>query len=195
MAEAGSWPGIRRNGLRSTTALLDLFEIGGPRRVQLEALWRPESERISHPAHGTAVIRDQKPMPDVVLEQFLEPGLSTAEWYQLINGKTFFWPNPTPLLWMLGAAPYRNRAHDVLVVDTARLVQRHEDTIRLSAQNSGSTHKGLRKSRNTFQPISEFREPYVNEVAVEYSVPDIEALTLRVESRKGPDILGTVWPT
>ncbi len=193
MAEAGSWPSIRRHGLRSTSALLDLFEIEPARRIRLETQWRRESEEISHPTYGTAVIRDQKPMPAAVLERFLEPGLSTADWYRLINGKTFFWPNTTPLLWMLGAPPYRSRAHDVLVVDTARLVDRHREGVTLSAQNSGSTNKGLRKGRDTFLPIAAFRAPYVNEVAVEYGVPDIEELTLRVEQRQGSDILGTIW--
>ena len=35
MAHAGSWPMIQRHGLLSTTALLDLFEIGGERRFAL----------------------------------------------------------------------------------------------------------------------------------------------------------------
>ena len=94
---------------------------------------------------------------------------------------------------MLGAPPYRDRAHDVLVIDTARLVQTHESSIVLSAQNSGSTNKGLRKGRDTFLPITEFRAPYVNEVAVEHSVPDVERLTIRVESRRGLEVLGRVW--
>src|ERR1700730_7684311 len=85
MAEAGSWPSIRRNGLLSTTALLDLFEVEEPRRQRLETEWRRDSQRIDHPIHGTAVIRDQRPMPPEVLEKFLEPGLSTADWYRLIN--------------------------------------------------------------------------------------------------------------
>jgi hypothetical protein len=43
MAEAGSWPSIKRHGLLSTTALLDLFEIPAPDR---------ESDRI-RPASGS----------------------------------------------------------------------------------------------------------------------------------------------
>ena len=80
MAEAGSWPSIRQHGLLCTTALLDLFEVDATRRHRLETEWRPKSEEISHPIHGTAVIRDQIPMPPAVLQQFLEPGLTTADW-------------------------------------------------------------------------------------------------------------------
>jgi hypothetical protein len=52
MAEAGSWPSIERHGLLSTTALLDLFEISGPRREAIESARRPESVKITHPLHG-----------------------------------------------------------------------------------------------------------------------------------------------
>jgi len=64
MTAVGSWPGIERHGLRSTTALLDLFEVAGSDRERIESQHRPESETIHHPRYGTAVIRDQKPMSD-----------------------------------------------------------------------------------------------------------------------------------
>src|SRR3970282_1237905 len=64
MAEAGCWPSVQRYGLLSTSGLLDLFEVDPEQRVQLESRHRPESVRIQHPVHGTAVIRDQKPMSD-----------------------------------------------------------------------------------------------------------------------------------
>ena len=49
MAEAGSWDGIRERGLLSTTALLDLFEINGARRLELKSARRPASVAITHP--------------------------------------------------------------------------------------------------------------------------------------------------
>jgi hypothetical protein len=64
MAQLGSWPSIRKYGLLSTTALLDLFESRGDERFLIESCHRPESIPIVHPKHGRAVIRDQKPMSD-----------------------------------------------------------------------------------------------------------------------------------
>lgn len=72
MAESGSWGSIRERGLLSTTALLDLFEIDGSRRSAIESEWRPESVTIEHPVHGTAVIRDQHPMPPEHLAKALD---------------------------------------------------------------------------------------------------------------------------
>jgi len=40
MAEAGSWSSIRRHGLLSATAFLDLFEVTGPDRDRIEAARR-----------------------------------------------------------------------------------------------------------------------------------------------------------
>jgi hypothetical protein len=37
LAEAGSWPSIERHGLLSVSALLDLFEVDGNRREELES--------------------------------------------------------------------------------------------------------------------------------------------------------------
>jgi hypothetical protein len=64
MAEAGRWPSIARHGLLSTSALLDLFEVHGARRGELEAQHRPESVTLRHPRHGLTVVRDPKPMDD-----------------------------------------------------------------------------------------------------------------------------------
>src|SRR2546421_300493 len=47
MAEAGAWPGIQCNGLRSTTALLDAFEYCGAERSAIESRRRPQSVTIN----------------------------------------------------------------------------------------------------------------------------------------------------
>src|SRR5215213_3975873 len=90
MAAAGSWPSIQRHGLLSTVALLDLFEIHSERREALIEQRRPNSETILHPVHGTAVIRDQRPLHDRKLAGCLR-GIAVADWYRLLNGRVFFW--------------------------------------------------------------------------------------------------------
>ncbi len=58
-------------GLLSTSGLLDLFEVEGSKREQIESERRPESITITHPKHGTAVIRDQKPMREAAIASCL----------------------------------------------------------------------------------------------------------------------------
>ena len=49
MAESGSWCSVREHGLLSTSALLDLFEISGSKRREIESEWRPNIVPIGHP--------------------------------------------------------------------------------------------------------------------------------------------------
>ena len=198
MAELDSWPSIQRHGLLSTSALLDLFETAGPSRTQIESEWRPRSVQITHPTHGTAVVRDQLPMPENKLSNCLTD-MTPRQWYELINGKTFFWPEETPLGWMLNAASYRTREHAVIVIPTKELLSHHSDKVTLSAINSGSVYParatGLPRPRGqeTFQPIRDYTVPWVSELAVEYSVPNIADLAIRVEARQGKRSRRVIW--
>ena len=81
MAEDGSWESIRRQGLLSTSALLDRFEIENKQRFALESARRPDIVRIEHPEHGTALVRDNKPMQEKALERCLY-GMTPRKWYE-----------------------------------------------------------------------------------------------------------------
>ena len=138
MAEDGSWEGIQRLGLLSTSALLDRFEVGGALRFRVESARRPEVEAVDHPGHGCALIRDNKPMRESVLERCLT-GMSAHEWYETLNREVFFWVDRKRLLKLLGARAYRDRPHLVLELDTAMLLRRHAGDVTRSAINSGAT--------------------------------------------------------
>ncbi|HZB09628.1 MAG TPA: hypothetical protein VE525_11015 [Rubrobacter sp.] len=193
MAEAGAWSSIRTRGLLSTTALLDLFEIRGPERFALESCRRPSSVPITHPDHGTAVIRDNKPLLETVLKRTLV-GMTPREWYETLNGRVFFWLSEKRMEKLRNAPHNRDRKHDILVMDTRTLVTHHREGITLSPINSGAVHPGARHPRGigTFAPFEEYpwterirkrsREPVV-ELAVDYSVPDILAYVLDVLRR------------
>ena len=190
MAEAGSWESIRRHGLLSTSALLDLFEVDGPRRDEIESKRRSESVEIQHPALGTAWIRDNKPIIESVLRRTLT-GMAEEEWYRTLNGRVFFWLSRARLERLRKAQPYRNRKHDILELDTARLLQSHGSDVELSPMNSGATHPAADYPRGagTFSSIEAYpwaersrkapSEPIV-ELTVRYAVPDISALVLDV---------------
>lgn len=192
MAELEARDQIETRGLLSTSALLDLFEVSGERRRQLESRHRPDSVRICHPIHGVAVIRDQKPLIEKVLLRTLV-GMTPREWYETLNSRVFFWLDRERLRRMRNAPPYRHRQHTILTVDTRTLFERHYDRITLSPINSGATHPGatVARGKGTFRRFSEYpwqerlkshpREPVV-EVAVDYSVPDIADCIIEIRT-------------
>ena len=205
MAEANTWSSIRKRGLLSTSGLLDMFEINGEKRYQIESCHRPECVAISHPGLGTAVIRDQKPMSDAALRKCLQ-NMNPRHWYETLNRKVFFWVNRERLLGLLSARAYRSRKHCVLTLDTSRMVERHLARITLSSINSGSTvYNPQPRGVQTFQPIASYpfdhwlkkrrsRTKAVIELAVDYAVSDIADLALRVDHMQGDELLETVWP-
>ena len=200
MAEAGSWPTIRKLGLLSTTAALDRFEVKGPARQALERAHRPEKVRLAHRSHGHLVLRDQKPMPAARLASCLEDDLSPADWYRILNGKTFFWATRERLITLLKAKSYRHEEHDVLAVDTASLLGAHAARVSLCHLNSGHAFRFAQpRGRSSFLPIGDYParggRPYkeVAEVTVEYSVPDIVRHVIRVERMQQAELRRVIW--
>jgi hypothetical protein len=203
MAEAQSWPSIRKNGLLSTTALLDLFQVRGELRRSLESKHRPESVEIRHAKYGVAVIRDQKPMRERALAECLV-GMTPEQWYRTLNRHVFFWVAPHRLENLLRARAYRDRTHTVITVDTGRLFEFHRPNLRLSPINSGSTIYNPRpRGANTFQRIADY--PFedrrkarglanaVAELAVQYAVPDISQCAVRVDHRRDGRVIEIIY--
>ncbi|MGH8866567.1 MAG: DUF7002 family protein [Actinomycetes bacterium] len=190
MAEAGSWSSISRHGLRSTTALLDLFEVQPAVREPIETAKRPESLRIYHEKYGTAWIRDNKPINETVLRRTLV-GMDEVTWYRTLNGRVFFWLSETRLNRLRKAPPYRERTHDILVLSTAALLEDYADIVELSPLNSGAVHPAANYPRGagTFRRIPEYpwaercrvspAEPIV-ELTVPYSVPNAASFIVDV---------------
>ena len=161
MAAQGSWAGIERHGLLSTSALLDLFEIQGTRREEIESRHRPECVTIRHPKIGAAVIRDQKPMHDAGLRRALADGLTPRDWYRILNCKVFFWLTRDRLARMIDARAYRDKRQTVIVLDTRLLLERHSEKVILSPMNSGCTKPVPHpRGMKTFLPLPEY--PFSN---------------------------------
>ena len=195
MAEDGSWESIRHIGLLSTSALLDRFGIEGEQRHAIESCLRPEIVSIEHPKLGVALVRDNKPMQEIVLRRCLL-GMEPREWYEHLNRRVFFWVERKRLLKLLGARAYRDRPHLVLEVDTAELLRRHAERVTLSPINSGATfamNPALR-GPETFRHIADHLEgkPVV-ELAVDYAVLDIADFVLSVSRWHGAEVLEEVW--
>lgn len=195
MAAAGSWPGIKKRGLLSTTALLDLYGVSGTERRNIEAERRPKSVALSAKGLPKAFVRDQLPMDDKGLVRCLTDGLSPTMWYRLLNGRVFFWLTRERLLRLLNAGVYQSEEHDVLELSARALVAAYKDRIWLCPMNSGST-KPFPHSRgkNTFARISDYpythwkakrtRGERVVELAVDYAVPDVANFVTAVRRMK-----------
>lgn len=195
MAENGSLESIRRLGLLSTSALLDVFEVRGERRFEIESRRRPESVEIRHPEHGRALVRDNKPMQEKALGRCLI-GMEPTEWYETLNRRVFFWVDRRRLIRLLGARAYRDRPHLVLELNTEQLMRRHWWRVSLSGINSGATFSMNPASRGpgTFRRIADHpqNDPVV-ELTVDYAVLDTAELVFAVSRWRGAARLETIW--
>ena len=200
MAESGSWPSIRKHGLLSTTALLDLFEITGAKRSEIESQWRPQSVPISHPLHGGAVIRDQRPMPPQHLADGLD-GITPRQWYQFLNRRAFLWLREERLLRMLKAGPYRDSAHDVLTLDTRSFVAEYVERIQVCQINSGFampmfgrvTPRSFESFQSIERRVQTQRLRGLAELTVDYAAVDAGRFVTSVDSWQGEQRLDVIW--
>ncbi|WP_420382228.1 DUF7002 family protein [Novosphingobium sp.] len=203
MAERGSWPAIEQYGLCSTSALMDLYEIEGARRAQIELSHRPKSISIAANGLPGAVIRDQIPMSDAGLKRALPSRLEPSDWYALLNSKVFFWLSVDRLHKLTQAEAYRDDEHDILEVDTRSLIDAHRDKIWLCPINSGCTKPMPHpRDESIFSRIPQY--PYAHwrsrrgrteravELAIDYSVSDITSHVKRVVTKKGRNVISII---
>lgn len=158
MASFGSWPSITKHGLLSTESLVDLFEVPEPRRTELLTTQRRTSVEITHPKHGKAVLRDQKPLSAKNLERCLK-GCTAEEWYRALNERIFFWLDRERLYTLMSASEYVGTKHTVLRIDSASLVSSYAGRIMLAHMNTGNTRPYPHpRSPATFQSMHDY--PY-----------------------------------
>lgn len=201
MAESGGWASVRKHGLLSTSALLDLFEIDGAKRREIESEWRPNIVPIEHPIHGAAAIRDQWPMPPEHLAAGLD-GITPQQWYEFLNRKTFLWLSEDRLMRMLSARQYRNAAHDVLTLDTRSFLGKYMERITVCQINSGFAmpmfgKPPAKRSLESFQSIEQRAATQglggLAELTVDYAAPDAWRYVTAIDSWQGKQRLGPIW--
>lgn len=157
IAWGGSWPSIKEYGLLSSKLLLQSYGKSDDETARLTRARRPHWVEIDCPGRPQAMLRDQKPLTDDGLRRALRGTAEPWQWYELINSMVFFWPTKARLTSMLSASAYREVAHDVLVVDTKKLVELEESSIRLSCMNSGCTRpKACHRDMNLFKRLQEY---------------------------------------
>lgn len=203
MAEANTWESIKKHGLLSTTALLDLYKINGQQRTSIESKHRPDSVIIQNEKYGKAVIRDQKPLSESALKECLID-LDPVAWYRILNGRVFFWVTEDRLKTLLSARAYKNTMHCVITIETQALLPKHIENVQLSPINSGSTlYTPIKRGLKTFSSLSEYpfeerrklrgAENAVAELTINHGVQDIEEFTLSVKHIKGDKIIETIY--
>jgi hypothetical protein len=202
MAEHDSWPRIQKLGLRTTTQLVDACDPDPETRAAVLNQRRPRSYDLTHPVVGSITVRDQKPLG---LHNLKLIGVTVEGYLELLNNRVFMWTSPQRLARLLGARPYRNNVHDVLILDTASLVEAYADNIRLTGMNTGATIFPSAPARGpaSFMTIDEFPftqrrrgrklEDTVVELCVLYGVDNVDQHVIRVERCKGADVIATVY--
>jgi hypothetical protein len=204
MAELGSWTQIRRHGLLSTSTLLDLYEYSGARRTAIESKLRKANIEIEHPKNGMAVVRDQCPMYESGLIRCLQDGLTPTQWLHILNERVFFWVSRDRLHGLLNAANYAALEHDVLILDTASVMEDYVDIIALCPMNSGATRPFPHpRGKSTFSSFAKYpwderkkkkgkNGELVVELTVLGGVYDIDKHIVEVHQMKGSKIRRTI---
>ena len=200
MAERGAWDSIRTRGLMSTTAVLDHLAVADGERARYESEHRGQKMDVKSGDPSSIVLRDQKPMPEGRLITALTGGTTPRQWYELINGKVFFWAEEQRLHGLLGARDYRKLEHDVLTLDSSTFIPAYADAIWLCHMNSGNTWPmPHRRGTEIFckivdYPVTRTGKPKkkVVELVVDYAVPNIADYVLEVRRMKGNEVLNVI---
>jgi hypothetical protein len=203
MAEPGSWATIQQIGLLSTQQLVAECEVSDAEAAKILRARRKTAVRLHHPRVGSVTVRDQGPLLEHNLRKALT-GMTVEEWLAVLNDRVFFWLHPARLDGLLSAKRYRDQSHDVLVLNTRDLLERHSDRVRITAMNTGAMifPGSPPRGPDTFMRIEDFpfaerrRGRHLKDTAVELAViggvPDIADLVHCVQRRQGNRVLEIV---
>jgi hypothetical protein len=152
LAELDNWPSIRRNGLLSATALMDLAGLQGAARNRCERRHRPADIELRPGCR----IREQARIPPAALHRCLV-GVTPAQWYALLNQRVFLWLDTARLNRQRRACDGRPQV--VLTIDTHGLLGRYADATALTPINTGNARRNpASRGRATFVPYRQWVE-------------------------------------
>jgi len=178
MTNGSAWPSIKNYGLLSPKAIYERLNFP-PEEIRRQIrLHRPEKVPL-----GGFVLRDQRPLrPHNLAHNLKGSDLNPEDWHESLNERVFFSTKAKFVAELRES--YLTDAATVILIDTAKLLQRHRETIELTKFNSGAARMpSHKKNRADFQAVGTF--PFANtfkpkELTVLHSVPEIEPLLIEV---------------
>lgn len=186
----GGWEGIRSAGLRSS---MDLLTSVG--RADEAAAFRGEVTTLDTPT-GPAALRDQAPLrkdPDPVAD-----GISAAEWWILLNSRSYFFVSDLDLEKLLESNLEHGRVQEVISFETRRLLGPLTDHIQVSTVAAGVFPRasGTSRGRSNFIPLAEFTgvETKIKEITVTTTIPVTDSAVVSVVRREHDEPSRRIWP-
>jgi hypothetical protein len=197
MAEAESWPSIREHGLMTTDRIVQTAGISDTDMTSILGQRRSRSVTVDHPLLGRVVIRDQGPLN---LAHLRLTDMTFPQWIAELNSRVFFWLHSDRLQRLLNARRYRLTEHDVITLDTRRLLASVKNRASITSMNTGATlfPSAPARGSTTFTQISDYdyeahrRQGAANavvELAVSGGVPDLRDHVIAVHRMRGGEIL------
>jgi hypothetical protein len=110
---------------------------------------------LRHEAYPEVRLSDHKPINLKLLARCLG-GMADSEWFGLLNGRVFFWPNGDRLKRHLKSRLGGGRDQAVLAFDSVSLLARYGDALRLSPLNSGCTRPPQPRGEGTFMSLADY---------------------------------------
>ncbi|MGB3455957.1 MAG: hypothetical protein WBG08_06810 [Litorimonas sp.] len=153
----GAWASVRAQGLIPTAEMLHRLRLPPEQIDALTRHPRPHTIHFLDTPFGQVEINDNRPLSHAALSRCLDDGLSPQDWCAMLAERVFFWADERRgLSRLLNAKMNRDRARDVLVIDTLSFATAERPRIELSPINSGSTiRKPARRGLRTFTPMQD----------------------------------------
>ncbi|MCJ2058507.1 hypothetical protein MKL09_18375 [Methylobacterium sp. J-048] len=147
LAEASNLDSIQAHGLMSAESLLVRAGLVETERAAILRGHRPDCLRLPN----GVVVRDQRPMPPAALSPALDDGMDPGDWYALLNGFVFLWPDRARMERHWGACGGRPQV--LLTFDGAAVLDQFGDQAFVSPINTGNARrKAARRGRGTLVP-------------------------------------------
>lgn len=174
IAPAGAWDAIRETGLLSASQLIDAADLDDARRAELRDTPRAEAVTISVDG-ADVVLRDQAALLKADLAKVLEPGVSVADWVQVLNRRVYLYADRTAMQKALEKFVTTEGDQDVLIFSPRRLVEQEQHIIELSAQNTAANTRRSdpSKGRDTFVSVTRFADRKPAEVTLVGGLSDL----------------------
>jgi hypothetical protein len=195
----GGSQSIRRRGLQSVAALAAASTSTDEDTHRLLSSYRPDVLPLPFPEGEIVVLRDQ-----LRRRRNIEASLhdmTEVEWLGVLNERVFLFPSRHKRVSeLVDAYTAKGHAQEVMYLDTALLLQDHENVVEVATVNTGAfPHKsGPTRGRETFIPLERLPRSQlakVQEVTVRGQLPVGNDCIRRIVNHLPTGASERLWPT